>query len=156
MNMLKYNLANKLSMPKKKKFIYLDHPADAKFQAFGHSLEEAFSHAALAVASLMWEPEKVKCSQRRAMLVQGKDLEQLLFKFLSEILYLFEAKGFLLARVKEMKIRQGEKNFSLEAVLEGDSLNQNYPLFGEVKAITYHDMIIRQNGDFLLQVVVDM
>ncbi len=138
------------------KFIYLDHPADAKFQAFGRTLEEAFAHAALAVVSLMWEPEKVKKRQRRTVLVQGKDLEQLLFKFLSEILYLFEAKGFLLAEAEDVKIFKGENGYSLQAVFNGDNLNNNYVIFGEVKAITYHDMIIRQNEEVLIQVVVDM
>jgi len=139
-----------------KKFVYLDHPADAKFQAFGRTLEEAFGQAALAVASLMWEPEQIKKTKRRTVLVQGRDLEQLLFKFLSEILYLFEAKGFLLASARDIKIFKQENGYSLEAVFEGDNYNNSYVIFGEVKAITYHDMIIRQNDEFLIQVVVDM
>lgn len=146
----------KTRLVRRNKFIYLDHPADAKFQAFGQTLEEAFAHAALAVASLMWEPAKIKKRQRRTVLVQGKDLEQLLFKFLSEILYLFEAKGFILAESREIKIIQGEKGYSLQAVLEGDNFNNSYAIFGEVKAITYHDMIIRQNEEVLIQVVVDI
>ncbi|MCX7975164.1 MAG: archease [Candidatus Aminicenantes bacterium] len=137
-------------------FQYLDHPADAKFQAFGETFEEAFAHAALAVVSLMWEPEKIIKRQRRTVLVQGKDLEQLLFKFLSEILYLYEAKGFLLASARDLKIIKHENGYSLEAVLEGDNLSSNYTIFGEVKAITYHDMIIRKNDEVLIQVVVDM
>jgi|YNPNPStandDraft_1061719.scaffolds.fasta_scaffold149934_2 SHS2 domain-containing protein len=149
-----------LGMERKKGFIYLDHPADAKFQAFGRSLEEAFSQAALAVASLMWEPGRVKRAERRGVLVEGKDLEQLLFKFLSEILYLFEAKGFLLAAVREVKILQPEaesgNGYQLKAVFEGDRRNNSYSVFGEVKAITYHDMRISQSDRVLVQVVVDM
>ncbi|MGQ9471055.1 MAG: archease [Candidatus Aminicenantales bacterium] len=147
-------------MEKGKKFVYLDHPADAKFQAFGRTIEEAFSHAALAVASLMWQPEKVKPRQRRVVMVQGNDLEQLLFKFLSEILYLFEAKGFLLSAVNGLRIKSPERKtdrpYFLEAVFEGDNLDKIYPIFGEVKAITYHDMFIKQNDGVCLQVVVDM
>lgn len=147
-------------MEKGKKFVYLDHPADAKFQAFGRTIEEAFSHAALAVASLMWQPEQVKPCQRRVVMVQGNDREQLLFKFLSEILYLFEAKGFLLSAVKGLRIKslKGKtgRHYFLEAVFEGDNLDKTYPIFGEVKAITYHDMFIKQNDGVCLQVVVDM
>lgn len=146
----------KRKQAKDAKFIYLDHPADAKFQAFGQTLEEAFAHAALAVASLMWQPEKIKKRQRRTVLVQGKDLEQLLFKFLSEILYLYEAKGFLLALARDIKIIKHDNGYSLEAIFEGDNLENNYAIFGEVKAITYHDMQIKQNDHVLIQVVVDM
>ena len=42
------------------KFKYLQHTADAKFQAFGKTLEEAFCNAALAMVSLMWDPEKIE------------------------------------------------------------------------------------------------
>lgn len=147
-------------MKKGRRFVYLDHPADAKFRAYGRTMEEAFSHAALAVASLMWQPEKVKPRQSRVVMVQGKDLEQLLFKFLSEILYLFEAKGFLLSRVKELKIkpppRMSDSPYFLEAVFEGDNLDKSYAIRGEVKAITYHEMVIKQKDGVYLQVVVDM
>ena len=36
------------------KFKYLEHTADAKFQAFGRTLEEAFANAVLATASLIF------------------------------------------------------------------------------------------------------
>ncbi len=146
----------KAKSARRNRFIYLNHTADAKFQAFGRNLEEAFANAALAVASLMWEPANIKKRQRRTVLVQGKDLEQLLFKFLSEILYLLEAKGFMLAQCRDIKILQGENGYSLQAVFEGDNRNNNYAIFSEVKAITYHDMIIRQDKEVLIQVVVDM
>jgi len=42
------------------KYRILPHTADAKFQAFGASLEEAFANAALATASLMWDWGKAK------------------------------------------------------------------------------------------------
>ena len=42
------------------KYKFLEHTADAKFQAFGATLEEAFSNAALAMFSVMTEPEKIK------------------------------------------------------------------------------------------------
>ena len=42
------------------KYKFLEHKADAKFQAFGKSLEEAFSNAALAMTSIMTDPKKIK------------------------------------------------------------------------------------------------
>jgi len=42
------------------RYRFLEHTADAKFQAFGKTLEEAFSNAALATASLMWDWEEIE------------------------------------------------------------------------------------------------
>ena len=42
------------------KFKYLEHTADCKFQAFGKTLEEAFTNSALAMSNVMHPPEKIK------------------------------------------------------------------------------------------------
>jgi SHS2 domain-containing protein len=139
-----------------KKFCFLDHTADAKFQAFGRTLEEAFSNAALATASLMWDVEAVAKKTRRRIRVKGRDLEQLLLHFLEEIVYAFETRSFLLASVEEMRIkaRTGD-GFRLKAVFVGDNEPSKYNFHGEVKAITYNEMMIEQNDSITIQVVVD-
>lgn len=139
------------------RFRYLDHTADAKFQAFGQTLEEAFSNAALATASLMWDVEAVEKRTRRKVEVRGRDLEQLLLHFLQEVLYAFEVDSFYLAAVEGARIeRQGDGGCRFEAVLVGDDSPSRYPLHGEVKAITYNEMKIETSNPVLVQVVVDI
>jgi SHS2 domain-containing protein len=137
------------------KFKFLDHTADAKFQAFGRTLEDAFANAALATASLMWKPETIKKKVRHPVRVSGRDLEQLLVQFLAEIIYLFETKKFLLREVEDVRIDQNEAGFRLEGVFSGD-LSAGYDLHGEVKAVTYNEMTIEKNGGFTVQVVLDI
>lgn len=134
----------------------LPHTADGKFQAFGSTLEEAFGNAALAVASLIWDWSKVELKVRHFVHVRGIDREQLLVKFLGEVIYLFETKRFLLGKVDGLKIRPEFEGFSLEALLVGDSLSDRHELYGDVKAVTYHDLKIEECDGFTLQVVVDM
>ncbi len=139
------------------KFRYLDHTADAKFQAFGRTLEEAFSNAALAVASLMWDVESIEKRARRKIRVSGRDLEQLLLHFLSEIIYAFETQSFYLASVEEVKIdREKSGQYHLEALFIGDDRPSHYPLHGEVKAVTYNEMKIEPKEPITVQVVVDI
>lgn len=87
----------------------LEHTADAKFQAFGHTLEEAFTNAALATAALMWDWKKVRKNVRFPIEVTGKDLEQLLSHFLEEIIYLLETRLFLIGSVENITIQKIEK-----------------------------------------------
>ena len=45
------------------KFKFLEHTADAKFQAYGKNMEEAFSNAALAMFSIITDTKKIKKNQ---------------------------------------------------------------------------------------------
>ena len=139
-----------------KRYEFLAHTADAKFRAFGHTLEEAFSNAALATASIMWDWEKVEKKIKRKVKVEGKDLKQLLCGFLEEIIYLLESEMFLLSSVRKIKIEKKQNQYNLEAFFEGDKFSDMYEIFGDVKAITYNEMKIKANRPVTLQVVVDV
>ena len=139
------------------KYRILPHTADAKFQAFGASLEEAFANAALATASLMWDWGEAKNTHSFPVSVQGIDLEQLLYRFLEEILFLLNTKKLLLGSIKDLRIEKTDGVYRLEAVFWGDEFQDHYEVFGDVKAITYNEMKIEQCGDrWTIQVVVDM
>jgi SHS2 domain-containing protein len=136
----------------------LPHTADGKFQAYGETLDEAFANAALATASLMWDWTKVEPKVRFAVRVRGRDLEQLLVKFLGEVIYLMETRRFLLAGVSGVKIEREEESYRIEAASQGDEISGRYEIFGDVKAVTYSDMRIVDCdcGVCTVQVVVDM
>jgi SHS2 domain-containing protein len=134
----------------------LPHTADGKFQAYGQTLEEAFGNAALALASLMWDWSTIELKIRHFVHVTGFDQEQLLVKFLGEIVYLFETRQFLLGKVDGLRIRPRFDGFNLEAVFAGEALSPRHELTGDVKAVTYHDLKIEACDGFTVQVVVDM
>ncbi len=136
-----------------KKYRFLDHTADVKFQAFGATLEEVFTNAALAMASLMCQ-EKVSASSSVRVHVEGRDLESLLYNFLEEFLVLFDSRNFLLARVEAVEIDSGELHLEAEAV--GDHAG-NYEIATGIKAVTYSDMFVRQEHNaWIAQVVLDV
>jgi len=138
------------------KYRILPHTADGKFQAYGKTLGEAFENAALAMSSLMWDWTKVEPRVRHFVHVRGIDREQLLVKFLGEIVYLFDTKQFLLGKVDGLRIRPEFEGYSLEALLGGETRSDRYEIYGDVKAVTYHDLKIEECGGFTVQVVVDM
>ena len=138
------------------RFRILPHTADAKFQAYGKTLEEAFGNAALALASLMWDWSAIEPKVRHFVHVTGADREQLLVKYLGEVVFLFETKQFLLGRVDGLRIRPQFDGFGLEAVFAGETLAPGHELHGDVKAVTYSDLKIEECDGFTVQVVVDM
>ena len=131
------------------KYKFLEHTADAKFQAFGKTLEEKFANAALAMFSIMVDTKKVKHLIEKKINIKGEDKKSLLYNFLEELLFLLDTKSFLLNKVKKIKI----ENNSLKAIVVGDFVKEEYKLLGEVKAVTYNDMEITNT---FVQVVVDL
>lgn len=145
----------------KLKYEFLPHLADARFRAYGQTLEEALANAALAMVSLMWEVEKVRPVKKEVIKVEASSLEQLTVKFLTEFLYLLDVKSFLLARVESIQVEEAQKDdrkfYRLEAEVAGDSASPEYEIYGLVKAVTYNEMKIEKtDGLWLLEVVVDM
>ena len=149
------------------KYRILDHTADGKFRAFGATLEEAFANAALATASLMVDWEKVERRVEHSVAIEARDLKQLLNKFLSEMIYLFDAKKFVLGAAEDIRIEIPPKEgagadgpIRLSARFVGDDRPERYEFYGDVKAVTYSEMKIDScacgPGPWILQVVVDM
>ena len=144
-------------MATKSRYRILPHTADGKFQAYGRTIEEAFGNAALAMVSLMWDWTTIEPLERREIRVEGPDRERLLVRFLGEIVYLFDHERFLLGRVAELGIAGGAQGgFELRAVLEGEPLRDGREIYGDVKAVTYHDLKIETGDRVTVQVVVDM
>ena len=76
-----------------RKFKFLEHTADIKFQAYGKDIEEAFENSALAMFNSMYN-SKIKDKEKFKIIVQGKDFESLLYNFLEELLFLLDSKNF--------------------------------------------------------------
>lgn len=132
---------------------YLEHTADVKFQAYGTTLEEAFSNSAYALTHLMHKGT-VREQHEFHIHAEGRDLESILYSFLEDFLFLLDSKDFLLARIKNMEIDSGRT--CLEADITGDDAAQ-YELELGIKAVTYHDMFVRQEqGRWITQVVLDI
>ena len=133
------------------KYKFLEHRADAKFQAFGKSLEEAFSNAALAMTSVMTDPIKIKSKIKHKISVKGEDKKALLYNFLEQLLILLDTEKFLLHKIRNIKINDNK----LTAELIGDKFNNQYDIIINIKAVTYNDMFIKEKP-FIVQVVVDI
>jgi len=137
------------------KFKFFEHTADAKFQAYGKNLQEAFGNAALAMFSIIIDTEKVSGKIKKDIECSSKDIKALLYDFLGELVFLIDTEDFLLSNVEEVKIFKDELYF-LRAVVSGDKAD-NYEPSGDIKAVTYNEMEIKKGkGKVMVQVVMDL
>jgi len=138
------------------KFKFLEHTADAKFQAYGKNMEEAFSNAALAMFSIITDTKKIKKNIKKGIEAKGHDLKSLLYNFLEELLFLIDTENFLLNHVEEIVIHEKEGKYFLEAIAIGDKAD-NYETNGDIKAVTYNEMEIKEEkGKVMVQIVLDL
>jgi len=135
-------------------FRILEHTADVGFEAFGRTREEAFAHAARALMDLIVELETIELREDVPVRVQGEDPESVLVNWLSELLYLHDAEGWLL---RDFEIRNLGDD-SLIAVARGERFQQSrHRVKLQVKAITYHQLALeRTSQGWRAQVYVDI
>lgn len=137
------------------KYKYFDHTADAKFQAYGTNLEEAFANSALALTGIITDVSKVKPKIMKTITLKAKSEQALLFDFLGEFIFLLDTEGFLLSQVISLKISPGD-GFLLEAEILGENA-KDHEIFTAIKAITYNDMFINKEENLVtIQVVPDI
>jgi len=112
----------------------LEHTADVMIKAHGSDLEECFANAAYALFDQITDASKVRPDQEIRFVVSGHDNESLLFNFLSEFLFIHDAKQMVLS---EFQVKM--KGTTLQCTAKGERFDSGRHLYRhEVKAITYH------------------
>ncbi|MFH1623462.1 MAG: archease [Candidatus Aenigmatarchaeota archaeon] len=139
-----------------KKFEFLDiSTADVAAAAYGRTLEELYANAAMALMEIVTDTRKVKEAKERRFEVRGHDFKALMFNWLNEVLYVSTSEGMLFSK---FRVDIDERTLVLKAVCWGEKLDRKkHDMRGEVKAVTYHRMEIRKDGDYYrAQVIFDV
>lgn len=136
-----------------KKFEFLEHTADIKFQAFGKTLVEVFENSVLAVSEVLSKGKKIKPMKIKKSSIEGKDNENFLYNLIEEVIYLFDAEEFITAKAK---IKFDENVKSMKAEFWGDD-SKKYKDLDHIKSVTYNEMFIKKDKDkYTAQVVLDV
>ncbi len=138
------------------RYEYLDHTADAKFIAYGDSLEEAFTNSAYAMENILVGDEKVQSKIKRTIKAESESKENLLYDFLDELLFLLDTESLLLSKIEDLKIEAKNNRYILECKATFDNAS-GYDISGNIKSVTHSEMKIEESdGNFKIQVVVDI
>ncbi|MFB5632381.1 MAG: archease [Nitrosopumilus sp.] len=134
---------------------FLDHATDAIIEVRAKDLKEAFSVTADAVINLTLDQNKVEEKEQKEFSAQGKDLRYLLFSWLEEIPFLLITEGFAIKRI-EFDIIQNQ-DYKISATAYGEPLDfKKHNFKVEIKAPTFYDMEIKQNGGVFMRFLLDL
>jgi len=136
---------------------HYEHTADIGIRGYGDTLEEAFEAVALALFDVMIDVREIEPHECREIEVEAEDLEALLYSFLEELLVLHDVEGLVFGDF-EVKIERSRDGYRLRVKACGEPLSEKHKPKEEVKAITYHDMKIKQleDGNWMVQLVPDI
>jgi len=125
-------------------YSFIPHTADVKVDVREKSVKEVFVSAAMAMKEVMAGKIRTGEVNSHKINVSGKDLESLLYNFLEEFLFLFDAEDFIMSRIVDIKL--DKDIFKLSAEVIGDKAS-GYKISNGVKAITYNDMFFQKEPD---------
>jgi SHS2 domain-containing protein len=122
-------------------FRVLEHTADIGFEVFGSSREELFANAARALIHLVVDLDTIRPLQELTVKAEGSSPEALLVNWLSEILYLLDAEGWLFC---DFTLEELEEN-AIRAKVRGERFDRSrHQAKLLVKAVTYHQLALER------------
>jgi SHS2 domain-containing protein len=142
-------------------FEILPHTADVGFRAHGTSLADLFETAARAMFSIEYDLPSVALEEKRAVEAQADDIEGLLEGWLSELLWLHDATGFVPTTfsVREIgPVGGGGPEVRVAGTAEGRLIGDWFEQTGpQIKAVTLHGLEVRRvDGHWEATVYLDV
>ena len=143
---------------------FLEHTADAYFEASGKTLEEAFENAGKALFETMLNTSKVECKTWRLIVDNGIDAYNALYKWLEDLLIIFNVEKLVFTQFKITFEKDLKSPSDLTKPLRflGEACGENldpekHEIRNEVKAVTYSLMkITKENDCWYVSTVLDL
>lgn len=123
----------------------IEHTADVGMELEAPDLRSAFELAAASMFDLICDLDTVGDVWRKRIAIQGHkgDVEHLMVRWLSELLYVFDTEGVLLSSFRIGRL----EGAAIEAEVLGEPLDtaKHTPKV-ELKAATYHGLAVEESG----------
>ena len=137
-----------------KPYEIVDHTADIGLKVYGTSLKELFHNASCGMFDIIADLKGIKTSTSIKIELEAPTTEELLVSWLDELIYNFYTKGIIFSKFDIESI--DEKSLKAEAFGRhiGDKKSR---LKTEIKAVTYHDLKIKESGgNYEVQIIFDV
>lgn len=138
-------------------FRYLEHVTDAYIEAYGDSMEEAFSYAAKGTVNVMFEIKDIQGTSKVNFRIEGEDYYELLFNWLERVNLLIAIDNQVISNF-ELKISKLDSKYQLtgSGMAETiDIIKHGYKI--EIKGVTYHEMeILQQGNQYKVKFILDL
>lgn len=129
----------------------IEHTADIGIEVKGPDLAGLFVNAARAMTDMMVESREVGERTVAKVSIKAGMKEELLVKWLEEILYYFEMKDKIAVGFKIDKITDTDINAEVSFIPFSPTIQR--PKY-QIKAVTYHNLAIREEGGYFSATII--
>ena len=152
------NIYTEIALAMSWSYNFKDHTADIAVDVVADNLSELFMAAAYAWHESITDTKIGGVLERKSIALNAEDLEILLVSFLSELNFLFQSETWMFSSIENIELTKKNDVCNLSVILLGSKFNRDMlKLKSEIKAITYHQMEIKEkNGKFSTRIVFDI
>jgi SHS2 domain-containing protein len=137
-----------------KRYEQIPHTSDIAIRVYGKNIKELFGNAAYGMFDILADLEGIKISTTIDISIKAPSKEELLVSWMDELLYNFYSKNIIFSKFNIEKLENNELNAKASGQRIGHNRNR---LKKEIKAITYHDLHIKENSNGLtVEIVLDV
>ena len=134
---------------------YLEHSTDAFIEVKAKTLEEAFSVAGKSVVETIIDSNNIQEIEEKNIKVKGRNLLNLLYNWLEEIVTITIADGFAI-RNFSVNIKKN-KEYQIISNISGEKLDiKKHNFKVEIKSPTFHLMEIEENDEITMRYLLDL
>ena len=130
--------------------------ADCAIEIEGHSLDDLFETAAVALAHLMVDPATLTITEERTVRLDAPAVDLLLYDWLSEMIFLKDRDSQIFPRARVRVTGNGP--YRLAADVRGGTIDRDRTALGaDPKAVTFHQFVVEPvGGGWRARVVIDI
>ncbi len=134
--------------------------ADMAFEASGKTVEELLASSGMALFNVqvnLKEKQHKAFGRNFKFSLEAENIESLLFKFLSELIFIKDSEMLLLGEFK-LDVKKERGLFKLDVDANGDEISSfGDSLIEDVKAVSMHRFSVKKKDDlFAATVVLDV
>ena len=132
-----------------------EHTADIGIEIESTTLSEAFQEVSLSLSEIITGGSLPEVLTSKEVFLESDNLDSLLVDFLSYLIVLFDTDDFITGSAK---LEISKKNcFQIAGKLVGEIYNQDKHGYGvEIKAISYHQLLVQEGPPAHLRVILDL
>ena len=135
-----------------KHYKYFSTTADMGMEVSGKDISEIFINSAKGMFNLFSASKNFKPKEEYMVRLKGESWEELLFKWLNELLFYYDAYKIYFVDFQILRIEP----YRIEAIIRGDKI-ENQKIEREIKAVTYHNLeIMKKNSKWEAKVLFDL
>ena len=144
-------------MNREPRYEVLPHTADLGVRVRGRDAAEVFANAAFALSDNLIDLRSVVAARERAIELEADDIEELLVRWLGELLFVFEQEAFI-AREFDVSLETEASPLRLRAVARGERVDPaRHTVYSEIKAVTYHGLVVaKEAAGWRAEVIFDL